>query len=194
MESKMKIRNIVSGLFLCTACSITQANTITFDDAVSNAVLHINNIGSLSTGGLTFTDHGSNMGVWGPATTPGSNGTNSLIHAGFATGDYMAITKTGGGLFDLSSIDIAISFYDNNPSEIIYVNGTPITILPVMTTFILGLTGVSEVDITSVPSNTGYWALDNVVTSVPEPEAYALFMAGLGMMGFIARRRKNGQS
>ena len=37
--------------------------------------------------------------------------------------------------------------------------------------------------------------LDNVViTSVPEPESYAMFMAGLGLMGFIARRRKNGQS
>ena len=30
------------------------------------------------------------------------------------------------------------------------------------------------------------------VTAVPEPETYAMFMAGLGLMGFIARRRKNG--
>jgi hypothetical protein len=29
---------------------------------------------------------------------------------------------------------------------------------------------------------------------VPEPETYALFMAGLGLMGFIARRRKNSQA
>jgi hypothetical protein len=36
---------------------------------------------------------------------------------------------------------------------------------------------------------------DNVtVTAVPEPETYALFMAGLGLMGLIARRRKNGQA
>ena len=32
------------------------------------------------------------------------------------------------------------------------------------------------------------------VTEVPEPETYALFMAGLGLMGFIARRRKNGRA
>jgi hypothetical protein len=32
------------------------------------------------------------------------------------------------------------------------------------------------------------------VNPVPEPETYAMFMAGLGLMGFIARRRKNGQS
>ena len=30
------------------------------------------------------------------------------------------------------------------------------------------------------------------VLPVPEPETYAMFMAGLGLMGFIARRRKNG--
>jgi PEP-CTERM motif len=48
------------------------------------------------------------------------------------------------------------------------------------------------------------YALDNLqvassfdgspVTQVPEPESYAMFMAGLALMGFIARRRKNGQS
>ena len=33
-----------------------------------------------------------------------------------------------------------------------------------------------------------------MVAAVPEPETYAMFMAGLGLMGFIARRRKNGQA
>lgn len=33
--------------------------------------------------------------------------------------------------------------------------------------------------------------LDNVVlTAVPEPESYALLLAGLGVIGFLARRRK----
>ncbi len=32
------------------------------------------------------------------------------------------------------------------------------------------------------------------VAAVPEPETYAMFLAGLGLMGFIARRRKNGQA
>jgi probable HAF family extracellular repeat protein len=33
-----------------------------------------------------------------------------------------------------------------------------------------------------------------LLTPVPEPETYAMFMAGLGLMGLIARRRKNGQA
>ena len=36
--------------------------------------------------------------------------------------------------------------------------------------------------------------IDSLAAPIPEPETYAMFMAGLGLMGFIARRRKNGQA
>lgn len=39
------------------------------------------------------------------------------------------------------------------------------------------------------------WGLNNItvegVSAVPEPETYAMLLAGLGMIGFMARRRKN---
>jgi hypothetical protein len=38
------------------------------------------------------------------------------------------------------------------------------------------------------------WGLDNLeVAAVPEPETYAMLMAGLGLLGFMARRRKQQQ-
>jgi hypothetical protein len=38
-------------------------------------------------------------------------------------------------------------------------------------------------------SNSSLWVRD--VTPVPEPETYALLLAGLGIVGFMARRRKS---
>ena len=69
-----------------------------------------------------------------------------------------------------------------------------------------GFTGISfdriHIDTTRVEGVS--YILDNLqvassfdgspVTQVPEPESYAMFMTGLALMGFIARRRKNGQS
>jgi probable HAF family extracellular repeat protein len=48
--------------------------------------------------------------------------------------------------------------------------------------------------LTPCPTCTSYPYVDFVPAPVPEPETYAMFMAGLGLMGFIARRRKNGQA
>jgi hypothetical protein len=36
----------------------------------------------------------------------------------------------------------------------------------------------------------GEWRLNLSVAAIPEPETYAMFLAGLGMMGAVARRRK----
>ncbi len=43
-------------------------------------------------------------------------------------------------------------------------------------------------------ADNGAYAGTFTLSPTPEPETYAMFMAGLGLMGFIARRRKNGQS
>ncbi|MGZ8260864.1 MAG: FxDxF family PEP-CTERM protein, partial [Caldimonas sp.] len=39
-------------------------------------------------------------------------------------------------------------------------------------------------------SNLTLFARDVVTTPIPEPETYALLLGGLGLMGFVARRRK----
>ena len=52
-----------------------------------------------------------------------------------------------------------------------------------------GIISVTAYHIDGFHPDTSNW-----VSPAPEPETYAMFMAGLGLMGFIARRRKNGQS
>lgn len=54
-----------------------------------------------------------------------------------------------------------------------------------------GATDISFVNTAGAPM-----ALDNVslTTAVPEPESYAMLLAGLGAVGFISRRRKQQQA
>ncbi len=40
-------------------------------------------------------------------------------------------------------------------------------------------------------SSGGFYTLTSTITPVPEPENAALFLAGLGMLGFMMRRRRN---
>lgn len=45
------------------------------------------------------------------------------------------------------------------------------------------------------PLSDESWAMDNLsvsVTPVPEPESYAMMLAGLGLLGFVARKQRGG--
>ena len=50
--------------------------------------------------------------------------------------------------------------------------------------------GILHFTTTSLPPELA--TADSATSPVPEPDSYAMFMAGLGLMGFMARRRKNG--
>jgi hypothetical protein len=52
-------------------------------------------------------------------------------------------------------------------------------------------TDVGRVKVLNVTTLAGGPAQDQLfITPVPEPEIYAMMAAGLGLMGFVARRRK----
>lgn len=168
------------------------AVVVTFDnpagDSIRNAV-----VPSFSNQGLTFTSSGTFMGIWN--LSPNSNGTNSNVFAGFDTGDFETITRTGGGNFSLYSFDMTISWYDTNPLEVVTINGSPIVLAQGLNTFNFGTNfeNISSVVITGVPSNTGYWSLDNIVYSaVPEPATWAMLILGFFGIGATLRssRRK----
>ena len=46
---------------------------------------------------------------------------------------------------------------------------------------------------TATGSSGGIHVLTSTLLPVPEPEAYGMLLAGLGLMGFVARRRKQSQ-
>lgn len=67
--------------------------------------------------------------------------------------------------------------------------------LRVVATFAPGTTAYAPANAGSSYAGTGTWRFDmvtvsgSVIPAVPEPKNYAMLLAGLGMLGFIARRR-----
>jgi hypothetical protein len=156
------------------------ANTATFDGQFANPL-------SYTEDGITFTS--LYPGGGGEHVHLGDYWTDAIANHGGCCTDPINITFSGG-TFTLTSLDIL--YDDGRPTMFTGSNAATFTV-----------SGLGHVEfgslfagVTSVLwSTTGQSMADNVtVTAVPEPETYALFMAGLGLMGFIARRRKNGQA
>lgn len=78
------------------------------------------------------------------------------------------------------------------------------------TSLVFGIGGISSMIITGSATGFSPFGLDNLqfngtgntllsgvdfpqtdVTAIPEPETYAMLLAGLGLLGFVARRRKS---
>jgi len=51
-------------------------------------------------------------------------------------------------------------------------------------------TGLINSSLSSTRRTISFWRLSTPITAVPEPETYAMFLAGLGLLGFVSRRRK----
>jgi len=77
---------------------------------------------------------------------------------------------------------------DTNPVLSFSVTGTGLTLASLQQNAV-GQYFAADI-ISGTTGNTG--AVDaSLVTSVPEPETYATMLAGLGLLGFVAARRKN---
>jgi hypothetical protein len=56
---------------------------------------------------------------------------------------------------------------------------------------ISGILSVSPYALTSIHPTPSNWVTGVAISPVPEPETYGMLLTGLGLVGFISRRRKN---
>ena len=88
--------------------------------------------------------------------------------------------------------DFAGTAYTYNPG-LLSVGGTGGNVVNHVYTFQAVATGSTVLSFRGATGSVA--SLDNVsITAVPEPETYAMLLAGLGAIGFMSRRRKNLES
>ena len=135
------------------------------------------------------------------------SGTNTLFNY---YNKELSITKTGGGLFDLTSAFMTAAWEDGivvnvtgwlNGQKVNSVNISLNTTTPGSATQ-FNFAGIDKVTFNTIQRGTyagylntgGQFAIDNLVLNpiapVPEPSTYAMMFAGLGAIGLMVRRRK----
>ena len=165
-----------------------QAATMTFSGVTTTAVYNTPYVEN----GITMTPVVANGYYYGFA----SNG-SAHMDAGSGNGTYDFTFN--GGVFDLASIDVAVSYGSGTGTFTAFdALGSQIGVAAFSTsttgTKALGLTGVSRARL--VASGT-HFNIDNLVLNassgaVPEPATWAMMTLGFGAMGFAMRRKKVG--
>lgn len=114
------------------------------------------------------------------------NETSFMFSITAADMDFASLTGVYDGLFGLSTTNYTISS--------VTIDGTPTSLGSNLAVGPFSLTGgTTEINIVVSGSKAGPGSNFNgqlVLTPVPEPETYALMLAGLAAVGFVAARRR----
>lgn len=192
MNRTTKLAGLLFGLTQLIAVETAQA-TVTFDGTPQFSETSI----SFISGGFSFST--GLLHTVSDADFGASNGTNHLAYYADG-GNHETFSMTNNSPFTLSNIDLGGSSNFGTAAQSLTITGyrsdnTTVTdqlsISPTsfQTYSLTNWTNLQSVRLGSLAR--GYVAVDNIVTTpIPEPETYAMFLAGLGLMGAIVRRRR----
>jgi len=202
--SGVAMKRIAFGLLLSTLLGTAHAGILSINTPVAKTFTGYNGQPETITGP-------ESSGFWGSLVTD-SAGTFSATYLGNESAFVDKFTlNIAGSLLEANALGTTIStlvssglvdfsFADNSGAGHTFANGqaqTPVLgfmIMPGQTNelgtfdYILGFNDSSTGDADYDDFVVG---VKFVTAAVPEPETYAMMLAGIGMMGFMARRRKN---
>src|ERR1035437_2457796 len=145
-----------------------------------------------------ITASGTGFSTWG-TSSPFYSGSTALINDNWL--GLTRLTQVGGGAFALNSIALVTMYpgITDDGSDVTFTGIKTDSTIVTQTfhvadaaaqmtfAFASGFTNLSAVTWTN---DSNMHQFDNInVAAVPEPESYALFLAGLGIVGVISRRR-----
>jgi len=160
--------------------------TINFD------ALSLSGVSSYTESGVTFT--APNF-----STLESPNGTFALLEESEPTRNFLRADISGGavsvsvdlGDFDKDSDLLFLEVFDSSDTSLGRTEFFIEASFTGMETLSLSTPGISYAIFGGIGElGSSVYADNFTITAIPEPETYAMLLAGLGLLGFTARRRK----
>ena len=205
-QSKVLVSTGLAGVLLmsfapafaaaCSGVSIGTASTndVTFAGLASDqCVISTVNPQSGSNGDTSGFDSAFGPGAWSllakvtsspTSVTFGGVGFNITFAQGSATAGSWSVTADKN-----VTLDLVFAMHAANRSGAFLFDDQPL-VANVATPGMWTINWLNNGGQVPAYSNLTLFARDAAVTSIPEPGTYAMLLGGLGLMGFVARRRK----
>ncbi|MBT9502139.1 MAG: FxDxF family PEP-CTERM protein [Burkholderiaceae bacterium] len=135
---------------------------------------------------------GAYSAAWGATHVEAGAFTDVFTFAGGADGWFSSSLITSGFLdsanIDFQTVSVNGNAYTLSPNA--PVEWATLGLTHLNQPFTLTVTGIAAPALTAGASIAASYAGTADITPVPEPETAALMLGGLGLLGFLARRRK----
>jgi hypothetical protein len=142
-----------------------------------------------ATGSTDITITSAFNAAWGTSFVFGTNiGAYGGSGVGLSTsGDAVNIFDAGGTR--ITGVDIGLATTGVTFDNAAILGGTTLPLPTISTLSVSGLNGAFVSSIGEIGSPGSLSSPGSITTAVPEPETYAMMLAGLGVLGFRVRRR-----
>jgi len=200
---KTTIAKALATAALALAGSVRAADVIDFESLSNTGFPYFTAVGSYSEDGYKLTVNG---GLVNLLIAPSTD--NLLQYAGSTTafagaGETVKLRRTDGAAFNFNSIDLTkLSVLNQGGNTVTFTgnfaaggsitqNVTIGSAFGLQNNLFAGFTNLKSVTWTENSRVSKDYQFDNInVSAVPEPETYAMLLGGLGLLAFMARRKK----